>query len=253
MLSRRLTQVLLAIILCAGCKRLTCAPPPLPRAVKVPERLLFVGNSFTYYNGGLENHVKQLAESAKPPRRITSERATQGGATLKILHGLNWVHDKMRTGGYDLVILQEDIPELTEHSVAPFFEQARLFDQEIRGLGSKTVLFMAWPYQRLKWVTLKEIAQAHRAIGQELGVPVAPVGVAFQRAMKERPELAMLGRDKEHESIHGTYLAANVIYATIFRQRPKGLPYRPAGVSAEEAGFLQDVAWATVQEWQRQQ
>ena len=63
----------------------------------------------------------------------------------------------------------------------------------------------------------------------------------------------MLGRDQEHESIHGTYLAANVIYSTIFRQSPKGLPYRPAGVSAEEADFLQGVAWATVQEWQRQQ
>jgi hypothetical protein len=159
----------------------------------------------------------------------------------------------MRAGGYDLVILQEDIPELTEHSVAPFFEQARLFDQEIRELGSKTVLFMAWPYERLKWVTLEQIAQAHRAIGQELGVPVAPVGIAFQRAMKERPELAMLGRDKEHESIHGTYLAANVIYATIFGQSPKGLPYRPAGVSADEAAFLQGVAWATVQGWRRQQ
>ena len=251
--SRKLTQVLLPIILCAGCKRLPSPPPPVLQAVKAPERLLFVGNSFTYYNGGLENHVKQLAESANPPRRITSDRATQGGATLKILHGLNWVHDKMRGGRYDLVILQEDIPELTEHSVAPFFEQARLFDQEIREFGSQTVLFMAWPYQRLKWVTLQEIAQAHRAIGQELGVPVAPVGVAFQRAMKERPELAMLGRDKEHESIHGTYLAANVIYATIFGQSPKGLPYRPAGVSAEEAGFLQGVAWAMVQEWQRQQ
>jgi hypothetical protein len=251
--SRELTQVLLTLMLCAGCQRLPSPPPPAPHAAKAPERLLFVGNSFTYYNGGLENHVKQLAESATPPRRLTADRATQGGATLKILYGLNRVHDKMRAGRYDLVILQEDIPELTEHSVAPFFEQARLFDREIRELGSKTVLFMAWPYERLKWVTQAQIAQAHRAIGQELGVPVAPVGTAFERALKERPKLAMLGRDQEHESIHGTYLAANVIYATIFAQSPQGLPYRPAGVSAEEAGFLQAVAWATVQEWQRQQ
>jgi len=43
-----------------------------------------------------------------------------------------------------VVILQEDIPELTEHCVAPFFEQARLFDRETRELSSKTVLFMAW-------------------------------------------------------------------------------------------------------------
>ena len=115
------------------------------------------------------------------------------------------------------------------------------------------MFFMAWPYERLNWVTLEQIAQAHRAIGKELGVPVAPVGIAFQRAMKERPELAMLGRDKEHESIHGTYLAANVIYATIFGQNPKALTYYPTGVTAEEAAFLQGIAWAAVQEWQKQQ
>ena len=245
--------LLLATILGAGCEPLQSPPPSAPRIVKTPGRLLFVGNSFTYYNGGLENHVKQLAKSANPPRRITCDRTTKGGATLKVLHEQKWLHDQMRAGGYDLVILQEDMPELTEHSVTPFFEQARLFEQEIRQLGSKTVLFMAWPYERLNWVTLEQIAQAHRAIGKELGVPVAPVGIAFQRAMKERPELAMLGRDKEHESIHGTYLAANVIYATIFGQNPKALTYYPTGVTAEEAAFLQGIAWAAVQEWQKQQ
>ncbi len=78
-------------------------------------------------------------------------------------------------------------------------------------------------------------------------------GVAFARALRERPGLAMLGRDQEHESLHGTYLAASVIYATIFGQSPKGLTYCPAGLSAEEAGFLQEVAWATVRDWQQPQ
>lgn len=242
--SPKLTLLLLTTTLCAGCKPLP-APPPA--------RLLFVGNSFTYYNGGLENHVKALADSAHPPRRIIADRATKGGATLQVLQGLDWVHDKLRAGGYDLVILQEDIPELTEHSVAPFFEQARNFAREIREFRGKPVLFMAWPYARLNWVTLEQIAQAHRVIGKELGVPVAPVGVAFARALRERPGLAMLGRDQEHESLHGTYLAASVIYATIFGQSPKGLTYCPAGLSAEEAGFLQEVAWATVRDWQQPQ
>ena len=47
----------------------------------------------------------------------------------------------------------------------------------------------------------------------------------------------MLGRDKAPESIHGVYLAANVIYATLLGQSTKGLPYYPTGVSAEEAAL----------------
>jgi hypothetical protein len=211
---------------------------------------LFVGNSFTFYHGGIENHVRQLAQSAIPPRVFTADRAAKGGATLKILQEQVWVHEKIREGHYDLVVLQEDIPELTEHTVAPFYEQVRRFDQEIRGIGGKTALFMAWPYERLNWVTLAQIEQAHRAISKELNLPVAPVGTAFQRALKARPGLAMLGSDQEHETLHGTYLAANVIYATIFGVNPGGSTYRPPGVSVEEAAFLQGVAWTTVQEWQ---
>jgi len=252
-LNRVLPLVLLTVLILSACQVLQAPPPTAIHVAQMPRRLLFVGNSFTYYNGGLENQVRHLANSARPPRNIEADRATQGGATLKILQGKQWVHDKIRDGGYDVVILQEDIPELTEHRVEPFFEHARLFDKEIKEAGSKTVLFMAWPYERLNWITLSEIANAHRVIGHELGVPVAPVGMAFQRAMKERPGLAMLGSDKEHESIHGTYLAANVLYATLFGESPNGSTYFPTGVSEEEAVFLQQIAWETLQEWQKQQ
>jgi hypothetical protein len=240
---------LLAALLFSACKPLQASSS----TAQAPRKLLFVGDSFTFCNGGLENHVKQLAASARPPRSIVAESDTQGGATLKILHGRQSVHDKIRAGGYDMVILQDDIPELTEHGVAPFFENACLFDKEIRDAGSKTVLFMAWPYERLNWVTLAEIAQAHLDLGHELGVPVAPVGVAFKRALAERPALAMLDPDKEHESIHGTYLAASVIYATLYGESPVGFKYYPTGVSAEEAAFLQRVAWETVLTWQMHQ
>jgi len=117
-------------------------------------RLLFVGNSLTYYNGGLENHVRLLAASASPPRILVADRATQGGATLRILHGLPSVHERIQQGHYDQVILQDDLPELTEHSIAPFQEYVRRFDQEIRSHGGRPVLFMAWPYERLGWISL---------------------------------------------------------------------------------------------------
>ena len=247
---RLIIPLLLApALLLTSCRSVPQAP--LSPTMKTPHRILFVGNSFTYYNGGLENHFRQLAESAQPPQVLIADRATKGGATLKILQGLPEVHTKIRDGHYDLVVLQEDIPELKEHEVTPFLEQVRLFDREIRDAGGRTALFMAWPYERLNWVGLETIAEAHRAIGKELNLPVAPVGLAFQRSLQSRPGLAMLGKDREHETIHGTYLAANVTYATLFGVNPTGLAYRPQGVSAEEAAFLQGIAWSAVKEWQK--
>ena len=112
---------------------------------------------------------------------------------------------------------------------------------------------MTWPYERLDWVTLEEIAKAHRDIQNELKLSVAPVGVAFQRALVQRPSLDMLIDDKEHESIHGTYLAACVIYSSLFGESPAGLSYTSSGVSIEEAAYLQGIAWDIVQEWNTRQ
>ena len=245
--------VLTSLLLCA------CQPIQVPHsggseAPEKPESALFLGNSFTYFNGGIENHVKSLAESDTPPKLIEVDSVTMGGATLKTLYNSSaTLHTRISDGDFDVVVLQGDIPEIREHTVDPFLEHARLLDQEISEAGSATVFFMTWPYQRLDWVTLDEIVAAHQTIGTELQAPVAPVGLAFERAEFERPDLAMLSGDKEHESMEGTYLAANVLFATLFGESPEGLAYRPTGVSDEDAAFLQRIAWETVQEWQNMQ
>jgi hypothetical protein len=44
-------------------------------------------------------------------------------------------------------------------------------------------------------------------------------------------------------------LAVSVIYATIYGKSPVGATYTPKGISAEEAEFLQKIAWKTVKNW----
>ena len=101
----RVARVLTLLSLLATLLFSACRPLPTPRpttatpAAQAPRKLLFVGDSFTFCNGGLENHVKQLAACANPPRRIEAESATQGGATLKVLYGKQSIHDKIRDGG----------------------------------------------------------------------------------------------------------------------------------------------------------
>ena len=220
--------------------------PGIP--VDRPMRLLFVGNSFTYYHGGLENHVRRLAASVNPAIAVEAERATKGGATLQVMWNLAGVRERIRDGRFDRVILQDDLPEYAGHDLTLFGEHVRRFDAEARESGATTVLFMAWPYRRLGWMGLEDIEREHRTVAGSLRLPVAAVGRAFQRAQQERPGLAMLGRDLEHETIHGTYLAACVFHGVLFGQTPEGATYRPEGVSEDEAAFLQRIAWRTVQD-----
>ena len=86
---------------------------------------------------------------------------------------------------------------------------------------------------------------------------VAADGLAWQRAMEERPELDMYYKDKLHPSVYAHYLAACVVYATVFGESPAGLTYLPSKgfgikITEEEAAFLQRIAWETVQEYQVQ-
>jgi hypothetical protein len=150
------------------------------------------------------------------------------------------------TAAWDVVVLQEDIPETT---VADFCEYARKFVAEVRKNHARPVLFMAWAYPRLGWISMAEIAQAHRDAAKELNVDVAPVGLAWQQASKQRPGMNFYGPDREHPSIYGTYLATCAVYATIYGRDPGGFAYFPPGVTPEEAAFLQRIAWQTVEDY----
>jgi hypothetical protein len=220
-----------------------------------PESILLVGNSLTYGNGGVEAHVAAMAAAEEPSRELIADTWTQSGATLRdhyqaseLAEGLGAFH-AIRDGDHDVVVLQGDIPELVEHDIAPFVEYARLFDEEITDAGAATVFFMTWPNERLDWVDLDGIVEAHRQVETELGAKIAPVGVAMENALAERPDLAMLGLDMKHASSAGTYLAAATIYATLFDRSPEGLDYA-VYITPEDAAFLQRIAWETVQDWQ---
>jgi len=214
-------------------------PPP-------PTRVLFIGNSFTFWNDGLETHVEALRAGTGDNTFETYEE-TQGGASLEVMWDRSNARNRIEQGGFDVVVLQEDIPET---SVESFYTYARLFDEAIRESGAIPVFFMAWDYDRLNWISMDEIANAHWTIAEELDIEVAPVGLAWKRAAEERPSLDMYGGDLEHPSIHGTYLAATTIYSVLFHESPVGLTYTPTqqgGVSQEEAAFLQGVAWDELQ------
>jgi len=213
---------------------------------QAPRKILFVGDSFTYYKDGIYTHFERLAAAATPPLVVTADKSVFGGASLRRLWDLKEPVKTIDTATYDVVVLQEDIPETT---IADFREYARRFVAQVRKNRARPVLFMAWAYPRLGWISMAEIAQAHRDAAKELNIDVAPVGLAWQQASKRRPGMNFYGSDREHPSMYGTYLATCVIYATIYGRDPNGSAYVPSGLTPEEAAFLQTIAWQTVQDY----
>ncbi len=212
----------------------------------VPRKILFVGDSFTYAQGGIYTHFEKLAAAATPSLVVTTDKAVAGGAFLKRLWELQAPVKAIDTGAFDVVVLQDDIPET---NVDYFRQYARMFVDEVRKNKARPVLFMAWAYQRLGWISMQEIAQAHRQLAKELNVDVAPVGLAWQQASRQQPALDMYAADREHPSVYGTYLATCVLYATIYGKDPSGFKYVAPGMTSEQAAFLQKTAWQTVQDY----
>ena len=212
----------------------------------LPRKVLFIGDSFTYSQGGIYTHLEKLAAATDPPILVTTDKAVAGGAFLKRLWELQQPVKAINTGGFDVVVLQDDIPETTVDS---FRQYARMFVDEVRKNKARPVLFMAWAYQRLNWISMADIARAHRDLARELNVDVAPVGLAWQLAAKEQPGLDMYAADREHPSVYGMYLAACVVYATVYGKNPSGLKYAPSGVTPEQVAFLQRIAWQTVSDY----
>jgi hypothetical protein len=206
---------------------------------QVSKRILFIGNSYTDINGGMNTHIVGLA-----PNTISS-RITPGGFTLENHWNNADTLKAIRTGKWNVVVLQEQsqTPILDPKR---FFEYANKLDTEIRKVGAETVLFMTWtrPDSVQYGVTAANLSERYTALGQQLGVRVAPAGSAFSRALQERPKLDLYVSDG-HPTIRGTYLAACVIYGLIFKNNPVGNSYS-AGIDDEEKTFLQRIAAQTL-------
>lgn len=259
----------LAALLFSAC---SLVPPPHPGTV--PTRILFIGTSDTFFNAGLDFHLRHMAVSGVPPIYIETAAETRGGAPLAQLWQIQQVQERIAEGDWDVVVVEgeyamgadvEDAQSYTEH--------LRMFDELIRNHGGRTVAFMDWQLSALgnqawRYPQIEEIAAVVSDAATQIDVDVAPVGLAWAKALAEQPELQLYDSDGGHPNIAGTYLTTAVFYATLFGRSPEGLTYLPAELLPDtpanryqrsewrltppEREFLQRIAWETVQEYQAQ-
>jgi hypothetical protein len=209
-----------------------------------PANVLFVGNSFTYYNNSLHNHYRRLLRASHPDGESTgyARIMTISGGYLPEHAGLPAM---LNSRQWDVVVLQgHSRGPISEESAEPFREAARRFAKAIRGAGAEPMFFMTWAYDDKPEMTA-QLESAYTSIGRDLNAQVVPVGLAFATVTSERSDIALRIADARHPAVAGTYLAACTFFALLQNKSPEGLPY-DAGLGAETAAYLQGVAWATV-------
>ena len=199
-------------------------------------RILFIGNSYIFINGGVDKQLKGLATS------VETDCIAMGGYTLENHWNDGNAVRKIHESNWDYVVLQEQSQAPVINKIK-FYNFARKFDEEIRRNGAKTVLLMTWerPDSKQYGVTTENLAATYTTIGKELGAIVAPVGLSFARAIRGKPELTLYNQDG-HPTMEGTYLAACVLYRTILHESPLGNPYSEKNISSNVKEYLQQIA-----------
>lgn len=239
---------------------LTLKKPAEP--VKESPEVLFLGNSFTFYNdlpqtflelsyeGGFSPEVYDYTEGYYQLRMFADPQDELGAEVYDALENYSW----------DYVILQD-------HSLLPaiqaeelMYPAARTLDKMAKDAGGCSVFLMTWAYrdgydlsemgldtQATREEMQTQLSKSYTAIADELDALLCPAGIAFMRSIAQHPDIDLWDEeDGQHPSEAGSYLAACCMYATIYNESPVGLTYLAENLDADTAAKLQQIASDTV-------
>ena len=222
-------------------------------------RVLWIGNSYTYVNN-LPKMVQKIA--ATNGVKLAYVSAVQGGAYFEGHLKREVVLKNIKNGGWDYVVLQEQSAnpaKPTQRVITDVYPYAKELVQLIRKNSpeAKIIFYMTWghksgnqegvpdyPLDDTYEGMQERVKTTYLEMAYQNNAWCAPVGMAWRKIHTERPNMVLYNQDQSHPSIIGSYLAANVIFSTIF-QKPYQTEYTE-GIPEEKAEYVQQVAQHTV-------
>ncbi len=208
----------------------------------VPQNILFVGNSHTYTNGGLENHFRALMEENFPETVFNIQSVTFGGYTLEQHFHNSTTIETIQNGEWDFVVLQEQSTRPVEQTEL-FYTYADSLNQIIRASDSQTAFFMTWEHEFNEgWIV--PISEAYHTISDSLDALLCPIGEAWELAEDRNPEINFYSPDGNHCNILGVYLNACTFFSLFAGESAEGLLYNIEDqISTRDRLLLQEVGW----------
>src|SRR6056297_239288 len=186
-------------------------------------KVLFVGNSFTYFYN-LPQVVSAMAQ--EQGSAIMTRQSTVGGANLE----QHWKEERgtqtrrlIPSESWDYVVFNNHSMSSLRDSAA-FMEYGKKFAQLVYEQGAKPVFMMTWAYDSNPLMQ-DPVAKAYRKLAEETQSVCFPAGMLFANARQLRPDLDLFFDDK-HPSELGTYMLGLAFTRFFTGKEASGLPHR---------------------------
>ena len=205
------------------------------------DSVMYVGNSFFYYNNSLHNHVNSIVKNHSSNQTLKQRSITISGSSLS-WHPLEAYLNNKNIGSFTIdtsdgnkykqvddtsidAIIFMDCSLCPIHPMTKddFHLNVAKYTNIIRSRGMEPMLFMSWPYKN-KPSMFKKLREEFVKAANTNNILLIPVGEAFYNFQKKYPEIDLYTEDFRHPSKEGTYLAAAVIFRTLFNVDVKGTP-----------------------------
>ena len=236
---------------------------PLLKSPKVdnPKSVLFIGNSFFYYNNGVHKPVLGMVKANESLGKGHRFRNITINSSSLEWHDVESYVTNEKIGSFSITSSNKykryepekyELAVMMDCSQCPIHEDRKdLFNfyvdkhsKTLRANGVEPSLLMTWAYKDVPEM-IDELSSAYISAGNRNKVMVFPAGLAFELAQDEIPEIDLYTPDKRHPSKAGTYLMAAVIYSSIYNVSPIGNSY-DYGLGQETQSRLQEIAWTAL-------
>ena len=219
-----------------------------------PVKILFIGNSATYFNDMPAAIFAPMCEAAGYDVAVTA--ITKSGYRLSGHIDRNdevgkLVHAALSENKYDYVIMQDYV-----HITVPadYYTNVRILTAMVRENGAIPILYSVVPPLETETtykidygygLNAKSFAyksdSASGAIATELGIGVAHAGLAVYDLMENHPELNLHHSDKRHPGVLASFVIAGTIFAAVFNHDPTKVDF-VGSLDTETAAILKEAA-----------
>ena len=205
------------------------------------KKVLFIGNSFTYYNT-VCNVVQGLAK--RNGHDIEVKAATNGGKSLEYNSSAANVVSAIKEGGFDVVVLQDIVSTFDADKLQRGADKIIPIVKEYNP-NAQIVFYEPWPKKyviknpnsRLPYFTDNYIKTANK-----VGAKLAPAGEAYYDIYVNYGK-DYYCKDSLHPQPLGTFTSAATIYFTIFDE-DELKPFEESEQKTLDDLILNNVAYA---------